>query len=269
MERIRRSFRLIERSYQILMQDKELMVLPLLSGVFITLAIVGVILGFGFSTDTFEQDRGTAYLPIFVMYVVTYTIGIFFQSAVVAGATERMRGGDPTLRSALGAAWSRIGAILGWALFAATVGMLLKFIEDRVGFLGKIVTRLAGVAWSLATFFIVPVLVLEDHPVDESFTRSASLFRQTWGETFAGGAGIGIIAVFAWIALAIVVFLLVSIGALIPALVAGVVGAVTIAAFTSALQGVYVASLYRYATAGHETSGFDEDLLAQAFVPKR
>jgi hypothetical protein len=30
-----------------------------------------------------------------------------------------------------------------------------------------------------------------------------------------------------------------------------------------------VASLYCYATEGHATSGFDADLLEQAFVPKK
>ena len=36
--------------------------------------------------------------------------------------------------------------------------------------------------------------------------------------------------------------------------------------FFSALHGIYVASLYRYATEGAGGSGFDGDLLKQAFV---
>ena len=43
-------------------------------------------------------------LALFVFYVVTYTITFFFQAAIIAGASERMAGGDPTLGSALGAA---------------------------------------------------------------------------------------------------------------------------------------------------------------------
>ena len=93
MERISRSFQLVGQSYRILMKDKELMVLPLLSGLVIIGAVVGVGFGFGFTFDPERfQERGAGvYVPMFLMYVVTYTIGIFFQAAVIAGATERMR----------------------------------------------------------------------------------------------------------------------------------------------------------------------------------
>src|SRR4051812_28638376 len=103
MGRIGRSFQLVGQSYRILMQDKELMVLPLISGVFIVIAMAAVTLGFGIDTARVERQGPDPYLPLFLMYVVTYSIAIFSQAAAVAGATERMRGGDPTIGSALGA----------------------------------------------------------------------------------------------------------------------------------------------------------------------
>src|SRR5215471_7013325 len=165
MGRIGRSFQLVGQSYRILMQDKELMVLPLISGVFIVIAVAAMAAGFGLTASHLPQRGPGLYIPAFLFYVVTYTIGIFFQAAVVAGATERMRGGDPTVSSALAAAARRIGPILMWAVVAATVGMILRAIQDRVGFLGRILAGLMGVAWSLATFFIVPVLVLEERSI--------------------------------------------------------------------------------------------------------
>src|SRR5215510_14978205 len=138
MGRIGRSFQLVGQSYRMLMQDKELMVLPLISGGFIIVALAGLSAGFGLDPSRIDRHNLAAYLPLFVMYVVSYAIGMFFQAAVVAGATERMRGGDPTVRSALAAAQRRLGPILMWAVVAATVGMLLRAIQDRVGFIGKI-----------------------------------------------------------------------------------------------------------------------------------
>src|SRR5262245_1336023 len=121
MGRIGRSFQLVGQSYRVLMQDKELMVLPLISGVVIAMAVLAFTFGFGLQDKW--HDRGPeTYLPMFLMYVVIYTIGIFFQAVVIAGVTERMRGGDPTVASALAAASSRIGRIVAWALVAATVG---------------------------------------------------------------------------------------------------------------------------------------------------
>ena len=265
MGRIGRSFQLVGQSYRILMQDKELMVLPLISGVIMIVAVAAVALGFGVSGARFEQRGPALYIPLFVFYVVTYTIGIFFQAAVVAGATERMRGGDPTVSSALAAAGRRLGPIVMWAIVAATVGVIIRAIHDRVGFVGKILAGLLGAAWSLATFFVVPVLVLEDHSIPDSFRRSVSVFRQTWGETVVGGTTLGAAALCAWVTLIAVTGLTAMVLGVI-AIGVFAVGAVLLMIFFSALQGIYVASLYQFATGG--APGLDSTLLGQAFVAK-
>jgi len=268
MGRIGRSFQLVGQSYRILMQDKELMVLPLISAVIMIIAIVAMAFGFGLDTSRFERRGAGVYLPLFLIYVVTYAIGIFFQAAVVAGATERMRGGDPTVGSALGAAGRRLGPIVMWAVVAATVGVAIRAIHDRVGFLGKILASLLGAAWSLATFFVVPVLVLEQESIPDSFRRSVSLFRKTWGETVVGGTTLGAAGVCAWVTLVAITGLL-SMAIGVAAVAVFAVGAVFLMIFFSALQGVYVASLYRFATDGGDTNGLDRELMSHAFVPKR
>ena len=269
MGRVTRSFALVAQSYRILMQDKELMLLPLMSGATIVVVVGGLAFGFGVSLDGIGRHQSAVmYVPMFLLYVLAYAIGIFFQAALIAGATQRMRGGDPTVGSALGAAWRRAGPILLWAVVAATVGMVLRAIQERAGFLGRIAVGILGLAWSLATFFVVPVLVLEHHAIGDSFTRSASVFRKTWGETVVGGTSLGAAALCAWLTLFFVVMLasyvigIATIGLLIA-------GAIALMIFFSSLQAVYVASLYRYATEGHGGSGFDDRLLTNAFVPKK
>jgi hypothetical protein len=155
-----------------------------------------------------------------------------------------------------------------WAVVAATVGMVLRAIHNRVGFIGKILASLMGAAWSLATFFVVPVLVLEDRSISDSFKRSVSVFRETWGETVVGGTTLGAAAACAWFTLIAVTGLLAwAVG--MAALAVFFAGAVVLMVFFSALQGVYVASLYRFATGGGSTSGLDSTLLGQAFLPKK
>ena len=111
-------------------------------------------------------------MPFFVFCVLAYGIGY---SLPGRGRCRRhgtgWRGGDPTMRSAIAAAWRRIGTIAIWAVIAATIGVILNAIHERAGWIGKIVTSLLGWAWSFATFFIVPVLVLEQHSVGDSFDR--------------------------------------------------------------------------------------------------
>lgn len=267
MGRIGRSFALVGQSYRVLMQDKELLVLPLCSGIVIITAIVVIAFGFGFTRVSIKTPSPAMYIPVFVMYVITYAIGIFFQAAVVAGATERMRGGDPTIGSALNAASRRLPQILMWAVVAATVGTLLRAIQDRLAFVGKIVAGLLGAAWSLATFFVVPVLVLEDVTVSESFGRSVGIFKKTWGETMAGGITLGAAAVCAWLTLVALTGLTAYLIG-ITAIALFVLGAVALMVFFSAIEGVYIAALYRYATDGQVAPGFDRALLADAFQPK-
>src|SRR5215471_19458647 len=260
MGRIGRSFQLVGQSYRILMQDKELMVLPLISGIFILIVVAAMAAGFGFNASHLQERGPGLYVPLFFFYVVTYAIGIFFQAAVVAGATERMRGGDPTIGSALGAAAHRFWPIVMWAVVAATVGMVIRAIHDRVGFVGRIITGLLGIAWALATFFIVPVLVLEDRSIPDSFRRSVSVFRETWGETVVGGTTLGAAAICAWLTLvAITGLLAMAIG--VAAVAVFIAGAVVLMVFFSALQGVYVASLYRFASGEGATGGLDPSLL--------
>ena len=267
MGRIGRSFQLVAQSYRILMQDKERMVLPLLSGAIIAVVVSSFAFGFGLDSARIERHGPDIYFPVFLMYVAAYAIGIFFQAAVIAGATERMRGGDPTVRFALAAAGRRIGPILMWAVVAATVGMIIRVIHDRVGFVGKIIASLVGAAWSLATFFIVPVLVLEEQSVPQSFRQSLTVFKRTWGETVVGGISLSAAAMVAWVTLVAVVGLLALVIGF-GALVIGGIGAIGLGIFFSALQGIYVASLYRYATESRAASGFDQALFDQAFVPK-
>jgi hypothetical protein len=112
------------------------------------------------------------------------------------------------------------------------------------------------------------VLVFEDLSVGDSFKRSWAVFKKTWGETVVGSAGVGVVAFLAWLTLGLVVMLLFALNAVWAAVIVGVSGGIGLVLFFAALQGVYVASLYRFAVEGKEASGFDHDLMANAFVPK-
>jgi hypothetical protein len=267
MERMVRSFQLVRQSFGLLMQDTELILLPLLSGVVMAIVVGTFVLGTGLNAEMLNEPGPALYVPAFFMYVLLYAVGLFFQCAVVAGATERMRGGDPTVASALSAASRRIGAIAVWAFLAATVGVALRAIQDRVGIVGKIVVGLLGAGWSLATFFVVPVLVLEDVYIGDVLGRSVSVLKKTWGETLVGGATLGIAAFCAWVTLTAATGLLASVIGM-PSLILFGTGAIMLMIFFSAMQGVYLASLYRYATEGSVAPGFDTALLKHAFSPK-
>ncbi len=144
-------------------------ILPLLSGV-ATIAHLRHVRRPGASRaapSTALQQQGAHELPgsfyavLFVFYVVQYFVIIFFNTALVGAAIERLEGGDPTVASALTLARSRIGAILGYAVISATVGLLLRMIAERLGIIGRFIEAGAGLAWTVTTFLVVPVLAAE------------------------------------------------------------------------------------------------------------
>jgi Family of unknown function (DUF6159) len=265
MGRIARSFALVKESWRVLMMDKELFLLPVISG-----AILIVLVGSWFFAIGPAHLEGKAMiLPVFLLYVIAYTVSIYFQSAVIAGALERLRGGDPTLRSALGAASSRLPTIVLWGLVAATVGLVLRMIENRSEAVGRFVSGLLGAAWTLMTFFVVPVIVVERAPVGTAMRRSLSLFKETWGESVSGGIGLGLLGILVMLPVGAVCVLLGNAGFVYAAIAVGVLGAAVAGTVMSALQGVFVAALYRYATTGAVGAGVDPELLQQVFRPKR
>ncbi len=271
MGRIARSWRLMKDSWGVLMKDKELMILPLVSGLLILLICAT------FAAPVFikgtewaeSQPEWTWYVATFVLYVILYTITFFFQAAVIAGASERMNGGDPTLGSALGAASKRLPALLLWGVVAATVGLIIRAIEERSEIAGKIAMAIVGAAWSLATFFMVPVLVMEKESLGGSFKRSWAIFKETWGETVAGSLGLGLVGFLFTLPVALLVGLLLQAGLVVPAIILGVLGLAAISCLFSALQGVYTAALYRYASVGEVPMGFDGELFKTAFRQKK
>lgn len=206
---------------------------------------------------------------------LSYHSIFFFNTALVGAAMIRLEGGDPTLADGLRIARSKIGVILGYAAIAATVGLILKALEERAGAIGRIVVGLVGVAWTLATFLVVPVLVARDVGPLDAVKESVDLLKRTWGENIAGNVGIGLAFGLLTFAVVLAVVALVVGAAVVGgaqlAIVVGVLGALAIAfvaVLQAALSGIYSAALYRYAVDGQAPAGFGTGQLENAFRPK-
>ncbi len=278
-EKLERSWALVKASAAVLQAEKKLLVFPALSAL-CTLLVAASFLLQASAAGLFRHiDHGhlTAdRLPLwFVFYLVQYFIIIFFNCALVGAALIRLRGGMPTLADGLRCAIAQLPSILIYALISATVGMILRSLQERAGFIGRWIVGLIGMAWSLATFLVVPILVSNDVYPLEAIKRSAELLKRTWGENLVGNAGIGVV-------FGLIMFLLIVCGMalIVPAaasksaLTLGVVVAflivavVMLALVQSALQGIYAAVVYRYAAEGTTGAGFDESLIADAFAAK-
>ena len=278
-DRLERTWRLIKASTKVLNADGELLVLPILSGI-ATLAIAGVLVWQAMTTNTIHTlaDGEIARTPelyvwLFFFYIVTYFVVIFFNTALVGAAIERLDGGDPTIRSALALAVRRIIPILGYAIVSATVGIVLRMIGERGGFIGRLVAGAIGIAWTVATFLVVPVLAAEGIGPMAAIDRSAALLKQTWGENVIGNTSINLVTgtvAALGVAAAAGGWALFDHGNAAGVAIIGVAGFVAIGAlaFGSALSAVYMAAVYYYAVIGQPPDGFDRELVRSAFQAK-
>ena len=271
------SFTLVKASAHVLKIDKELLVFPLRSGVAAVLVTASVVVPLVVTGgwEIFAEDGGyLSYAFGFLFYLAQYTVMFFFNSALVGAALIRLDGGDPTVSDGLAIASKRMGAIIGYAAIAATVGMVLRFISERSGFLGRMVAGFVGMGWTLATYLTVPILVTKEVGPIDAVKESAALFKQTWGEQVVGNFGMGwaIFLMFgSWTVVGI--GLMFVLGGILPGafVLAGAIcwlmGYVFLALVSSALKGVYTAALYRYAITG-EAGHFDPNIMGDAFRPK-
>ena len=78
------------------------------------------------------------------------------QFALISVALKRLDGESASVGDGLRRALANLPAILAYAIIAATVGAILRAIEERVGFVGRIVVAIIGAGWTLATAMTLP-----------------------------------------------------------------------------------------------------------------
>lgn len=280
-DRISNGFALAGSTWRVLVRDKHLLVFPIVSGFLFLVVVLSFFVPLATLVDwtKFQQQLQAnnnrppvwVYAVSFAFYFSTYFVIVFCNSALVSCALIRFNGDTPSVMDGFRMATARLPQIFAWALVSATVGVLLKVVENAHEKVGEIIAALLGTAWSVMTFFVVPVLVVEKVGPVDAVGRSVSLLRKTWGEALVGNMGLN----FVMFLLAIPVILLfvaggamVAMGHTIPGVAFLVLGGVALLlhmAISSALHTILLAALYQYAHDNRIPRGFDRDVIAGAF----
>lgn len=267
-----RSIALIRTSLSVLKQDRELLIFPVLSAIATLVLILSFVVPIFVSGLLTQATSSWVFQVVLlaVFYYITFAVAIFFNTALIACADIRLKGGDPTVRDGLSTAWANVGHILSWTAVATTVGLVLRLAADRSNTLGRIAIAIVGGVWSLATLFVIPVMVFEQKGVVDAIGESWRLFKGTWGENVVGNGGLGLLMLPA-ILLFVLAFLSIFAGNIsltVGLLIAAVLGTAVLGVLYGSLHGIFVAALYRYAKDGTASPGFGDDLVRNAFVAK-
>lgn len=280
------SLRLVRSSWLVLRRNSELLFFPLLTVVGATLMLGSLawslLLLLDYDIQRVVQAPVWAHtLLTYGWLVLAYLVGIYTNTALVAVALRLLRGEQPAFREGWRLATARLPCIFGYALLMATIGMILRLIIRPAGLLGRlfgpglertIVFTFVGLSWNVIPYFVVPVIINENARPLDALKHSAGIVRDTWGKDVVVNASV-------WLVFAgplILVGLLAS-----PAItwatltlnewiVTGVVYALLIMLlltllFKMAMDGIFSAAVYQYATEGVVVDPFDPDDLRGAF----
>lgn len=263
--RLSNGWQISMNSFKVLKENKQLIIFPILSSVSLLMLLVSffivILAGAGWDPDNIARPSTFgSYAIIFLFYIINYFIVVYFNMALIHCTSLYFKGEEVTLSKGIDFSNSRLGAIFSWALFAGTVGAVLKIVQENLGSVGKIITGLIGIVWSIATFFVVPVIAYENLGPIDAFKRSVQIMKDKWGEklgsTFSFGlitlVGLGIIAV-----PAVIISLLIH---PLAGIAFGILGLLLLFAIVSTARSIFVSAIY------HNINGDPVENYNQQFI---
>ena len=273
-DRLSNGWTITKSSFAILKANKQLLIFPVLSGTAMVLIIASILLPiFAFAGWDAENininfdNKAVPYLFTFLFYLVNYFVVVFFNMALVHCTKLYLAGEEVTVMSGIKFSLSRIGVILSWALFAATVGTILKAIQENAGWIGKLIAGAFGLVWGITTFFVVPIIAYENLGPINAFKRSASLMKQKWGESIGSTFSLGLIQ---FVGTLVIVGVAVLIATLINPVIGiglGIILLFIMYTITSAIKTVFISMVYQNVN-GNVEEHFNQQLIDGLFAKK-
>jgi len=259
----RRGFQITRDSLHIFTQRPTLLVLPALSllAVGSAFAVLGAMVFQQGLVGSLLTNDLYKYSALFCAIAISTSVATFFNAAVVHCAAQLFDGHSTSVRDGLAAAWRARRQIALWAVVAATLGTILYILDEKFGVVGSLTRAIFDLAWALLTFFIVPVIVLDEpRSLRRQLRRSGSLFRDTWGESVSATLGVSfvfLIVALPGVALGAAGYFVLEGVVAMGALVGG--GGIVVAAIVGSqtASAIVRTALYCYATTGEQVGPFD------------
>ena len=266
---ISNTIHLMKSCVKVLKKDKELVLFPILAALFVII-LLGVIFSMGGISLSENPDEQGSIIPLAILIFGANFIVVFFNSALISAALERLRGGDPNISSGLSHAFKHIHHIFLWSIIVTIMALIFAAIRSsgrNRGMMGQIMTEIFAsflqAGWAMMTFFVVPIIVSENLGPISAIKRSSGLFRQTWGNQVAANFGFGIFQILALLASGALGWFF---GLVSPTLgmIVGVLCASISVSIIYTLEGIYKAALYEFAM-GEKPLEFEQQDLRTAY----
>ncbi|MBI1317742.1 MAG: hypothetical protein GC168_02190 [Candidatus Hydrogenedens sp.] len=277
LKRLMNGVHLLARSMRIIWNDKTLMAFPLASTL-CTLTVLWLIyISVGpdkvrLFINTRPDEIGVQhfnygwYVMLALAYLALSFLTVFFNTAVVGCTYISMTQRDSKFMEGVLLSLKNLLSILLWSIFASTFGLLLSVL-DWFKYTSRYTRKVLGSEWSMMTYFVLPVIEIENVTIFSAMGRSTRIMSDTWGEHATARFGMGLFfSILSLPALALLLFAYFYWGQVsyfIDALaLSWVLFSLVLA---QAAQSVLAVVLYLYATSGTPPEGWTGELLAKAF----
>ena len=271
-DRLSNGWNISMNSFKVLRANKQLIIFPILSGVSLLLVLGSfvtlVFAAAGWDAEAIQEPgQAGSILILFLYYLVNYFIVVFFNMALIHCTHLFFKGEPVTIEDGIRFSVSRMGVIFLWSMLAATVGTILRLLQENFGYLGRIIIGLIGIVWSVATFFVVPVIAYENLGPFDAFKRSSQLMKEKWGESLGAGFSFGLVNFIGIVLLGGGLFLIGSIFNPLIGVALAVLGVLLVSAIVSAVRTIFISAVYHNVT-GDPTEHFNQQMIDSLFVEK-
>jgi hypothetical protein len=272
-DRLSNGWKMGIKSLKVIQKNKQLVLFPIISGAFLVLVVasfLGILYAtFGLEFDNLAKNSSIAdYATAFLFYLVCYFIIVFFNVGLVHCTRIYLKGEKPSFSDGVKFSLTRLPVIFGWAMLSATVGLILKAIQENSGALGGIISSIVGVVWSIATFFVVPVLAYENVGPFAALKRSSQVMKEKWGESIGASFSFGILTFVGILLIALPIGFLFSLVNPVLGVGIGILIVFLIQSIVSSAEMVFIATVYHEIVEDTPVEDFDSELLDDLFVKK-
>lgn len=255
---MKRGWQITVQSWDVIWTRPAMLVLPAISFVLMALTIAAILGPWAYDLS-FSFDPSRVAVAVVLCAYPLALISTFFNVAYCAMADAALQGRQMSVSAALRFALGRLRVIATWALLTTAVGVTLRLIEQipaAGGLIARLIEIVADTAWALASFFVVPALVVEDISAVAALRMSVRTIKGRWGESVTGAIVIGGAVSFVVIPIVILAMIgtvMFTSGAQVAG---GIMLALAVAGFgmawtlQTAVSQVFRLALLRYATTG-------------------
>jgi hypothetical protein len=283
--RIKTGWLLFKQSISILKQQPNLIRYVITSAILTLIITILAIIPMAIYRDTFfnivasknDQSVGITlwgYLLVFVYYLTSYTIINYYLAGLAADLFDSFQGKEQGYKIYMQMARAKLPKLIAFSLLEATVGIILRNLQERGGIFGAITSLLGSIIWSIARLFVVPIIMFTNDGPFVAVKRSAQLIAKTWGENITGRIALstvlylGLILIILPLSFITAIFSseLLGLWGIVIGVASFIISAFVVAIFSSTADSILNVVLYYYAQTGQLPPAFSAELINASFA---